>query len=67
MHWVTGKSQLDGREGAGLRYDADSPMPWRWVTDELRVIDKDTILGMTVLDFPLLRRIGFPFLLIRKD
>lgn len=66
MNWVRCVSKLDGKDGVGLRYVADAPMPWRWVTDELRAIDADTILGMTVLDVPGFRRIGFPFLLTRK-
>lgn len=66
MRWVRCTSQLDGKASVALRYDADGPVPWRWVTDELRLVDATTILGMSVFDLPGLRSIGLPFLLIRE-
>ncbi len=47
-------------------YAADARRPWRWVRDELRVIDADTLLGLTFTDRPGLRRAGLPFLLHRR-
>lgn len=56
-------SIIDGKPCAQLRYH--SGFPWRWVVDELRVIDDNTLLGMTLANAPLLRRLAFPFLLER--
>ncbi len=66
MRWIRCVSQLDGKPGVALRYEADAPLPWRWITDELRLVDARTILGMSVADVPGLRAIGFPFLLVRE-
>ena len=59
-------SALDGGAVVALTYGASGPIPWRWVTDELRALDEHTLLGMTRLDLPLLRRFVFPFLLERE-
>lgn len=63
-------SMVDGQPGVALTYPAQNgkpaPAPWRWVRDELRALDDDRILGMTVVDLPLLRRFAFPFLLTRE-
>lgn len=71
MQVVSGPSQVDGQPGVALHYLPESgrpaPMPWRWVRDELRVLDDDTWLCMTVINLPLLRRLSFPFLLRRED
>jgi hypothetical protein len=57
-------SLIDGKPCAQLRYH--SGFPWRWVVDELRMIDQgQTLLGMTLADAPLLRRLAFPFVLQR--
>jgi hypothetical protein len=70
MRVTPGRSRLDGRDGVELVYLPEdgrpAPLPWRWVRDELRAVDADTILGMTVVDLPLLRRFAFPFLLRRE-
>lgn len=58
-------SSIDGGPVAALSYGADGPVPWRWVTDELRALDERTLLGMTVINLPLLRHFAFPFLLER--
>ena len=59
-------SGLDGRPVAALTYGASGPLPWRWVTDELRALDDRTLLGMTRIDLPGLRGLAFPFLLERE-
>lgn len=71
MRLRTGASQVDGRTGVALHYvpSADgtpAPIPWRWVRDELRAVDDDTLLGFTIVDLPVLRRMAFPFLLTRE-
>lgn len=70
MTVLPGKSLVDGKDGLALHYlvqpdGTPSPAPWRWVRDELRALDNDTLLGMTVIDQPLLRLLAFPFLLER--
>ena len=59
-------SALDGKPVVALTYGASGPIPWRWVTDELRALDDHTLLGMTRIDLPLLRLMVFPFLLERE-
>lgn len=70
MTVLQGSSLIDGKDGLALHYlvqpdGTPAPAPWRWVRDELRAIDNDTLLGMTVIDQPLLRALAFPFLLER--
>jgi len=59
-------SLVDGRTCAALRYGPESPRPWPHVVDELRTLDEGRLLGMTVIDVPLLRALAFPFLLVRE-
>lgn len=63
-------SYVDGQPGLALTYPAKdgrpAPAPWRWVRDEMRVFDANTILAFTFVDLPLLRHVGFPFLLVRE-
>jgi hypothetical protein len=59
-------SALDGKPVVALTYGEAGPVPWRWVTDELRALDDRTLLGMTRIDLPLLRHMVFPFLLERE-
>lgn len=58
-------SALDGRPCVALTYGAGAPLPWRWITDELRAFDDRHLLGMTRLGHPWLRRSALPFLLTR--
>lgn len=65
------RSRVDGLPGIALTYPPQedgkpAPIPWRWVRDELRAVDGHTILGMTVIELPLLRQFAFPFLLVRE-
>jgi hypothetical protein len=61
-----GISSVDGRMGVALNYGKDAPPPWRWIRDELRELDDNTWLAMTVVDLPLLRGLALPFLLQRE-
>ncbi|MQW77743.1 hypothetical protein GHK92_17875 [Nocardioides sp. dk4132] len=64
MRATLGPSLADGRPAVVVAYAADAPRPWRWVRDELRQRPDGTLLGMTWVDAPLLRRLpGTPFLL----
>ncbi|KRW61866.1 hypothetical protein [Pseudomonas sp. TTU2014-080ASC] len=59
-------SAVDGRMGVALIYGADAPLPWRWIRDELRMLDDNTWLAMTVVDVPILRGLALPFVLQRE-
>jgi len=65
MRCVEEKSLIDGRQGVVLQYGVHAPRPWRWVQDELRVLDGSRMLGMTIIGLPGLHRQAFPFLLER--
>lgn len=58
-------SEMDGKPVIALTYGMSGPVPWRWVTDELRAIDEHTLLGMTRVNLPLIRHFVFPFILER--
>jgi len=59
------RSKIDAHTGLTLTYDKRAPLPLRALRDELRVLDHDTLLGMTIVDLPLLNAIPMPFLLRR--
>lgn len=58
-------SLIDGKNAVVLMYGTQAPLPWRWVVDELRVLDEQTLLCMTTINLPLLRHFSFPFVLSR--
>ncbi|MCL3817327.1 hypothetical protein [Aeromicrobium wangtongii] len=61
-------SLADGDPALVVSYPADAPRPWRWVRDEFRPWDDTTLLGMTFVEVPGLRRLpGTPFVLQRAD
>jgi len=66
MQLALGTSRVDGKICAVLRYGPESPFPWPHVTDELRALSDRELLGMSVIDAPLLRSHAFPFLLVRE-
>lgn len=59
--WADGAPTLVGSYASGVRF------PWRWVRDEFRTLDADTLLGLTFTDAPGLRAVGLPFLLERRE
>lgn len=63
MHAALGAGIADGRPAVIVTYAEDAPRPWRWVRDELRQLDEETLVGMSYVDHPALRRGGLPFLL----
>lgn len=67
MRCVQGESLVDGKWGVALNYGVDAPIPWRWVKDEMRILDEQTFLCMTVIDLPLIRKLSFPFILRRES
>lgn len=61
-----GPSLADGAPALVISYADDAPRPWRWVRDEARPWSDGTLLAMTFLDAPGLRRApGTPFVLSR--
>jgi len=54
-------SLLDGAPVLVSTYGADAPLPWRHVRDEFRLVGPGLLLGMAVIDRPLLRRTGLAF------
>lgn len=67
MTVVTMPSLLDGRSAIALRYPPGSPLPWPWIIDEVRRLDKTTLLCMTLVNLTWLPRVPFPFLLHRTE
>lgn len=66
MQVATGLSSIDDHPAVIVSYARGSRRPWPWVVDELRQLDADTLVGMTVVDLPVLGRLGgTPFLLRR--
>jgi hypothetical protein len=60
-------SKIDGKPGVALHYGKEAPFPWRYVQDELRALDENTILGVTFVNLPIIKHFGFPFLLERAE
>lgn len=58
-------SLVDGNMTTVLNYGAHAVKPWCWVVDEIRYLDQDTLLCMTVINVPVLRHFSFPFILSR--
>jgi hypothetical protein len=59
-------SRVDGRPALVIRYPPDARWPHRRVTDELRPLDEDTLLGLS-FGLPLAPMGGAPFLLHRRE
>lgn len=60
-------SYVDGKAGLALTYGSEAPFPWRFVRDELRMIDQNTILAITYVDLPILKLFPMPFSLRRQQ
>lgn len=56
-------SVLDGSPVVVSTYGQGAPLPWRYVRDEFRLLAPGLLLGMAVLDRPLARGLGTPFVL----
>jgi hypothetical protein len=67
MYFVQQLSHLDGRHGLALRYQPGNPFPWPLMVDELRRIDGETVLGMSLVDLGGLRRLALPFILHHRE
>lgn len=58
-------SLIDGRLGVTLIYPETARLPLPWLVDELRPLDENTLLGMSMLARLGLHRLSMPFLLHR--
>jgi hypothetical protein len=56
-------SHIDGAPCLAVIYPPESPFPWPRVIDELRTIDDQRLLGMTLVARPSLTGLALPFLL----
>lgn len=56
-------SVLDGDPVVVSTYGPQAPLPWRHVRDEFRLLAPGTLLGMAVVDMPLMRNLGTAFVL----
>ena len=65
MHAVIRDSYADGRPAIVATYGDRERPPFRWLRDEFRPLDERTLLGLSFVDAPGLRRAGVPFLLHR--
>ena len=63
MKFVRASSFIDGRRGLALHYQPGNPFPWMYVVDEIRQVDGNTLLGMTIANLRGLRKLAFPFIL----
>jgi hypothetical protein len=61
-----GLSAVDGKRGLQVEYPREAGWQWRPLVDELRWLDGRTLLLLTHLKPPLLRRLTVPFLLHRE-
>lgn len=59
-------SFLDEKMAVVLSYGKNAPLPWKWIVDELRVLDENRLFCMTTINLPMLRHLSFPFLLSRN-
>lgn len=67
MKAVLGDSLVDRRPALIVTYEKNGPRPWRWVRDEFRVLEDGKFVGMSFVDFPVLRKIGLPFLISKQS
>lgn len=67
MQLVEQESLIDGKPGLALRYESNNPFPWPWIIDELRSIQHDLVLGMTITQIGPLARLPLPFVLESRE
>ena len=63
---VRQQSLIDGQPCLAVLYGPESPFPWPWVVDELRILDEQRLLGMTLANRPPLDKLALPFLLTHR-
>ncbi len=65
MNIRTRPHRLDGQAGLVATYPEGSHFLWRHCTDEFRMLNDDTVIGMAHFDFPLIRHKPMMFVLYR--
>ena len=65
MYAAIDRSWADGHPAIVATYGEHERPPFRWIRDEFRPWDDRTLLGLSFLAAPGLRRLGVPFLLHR--
>ena len=63
MKFIQEKSFIDSRSSITLHYQPGNPFPWMYIVDEIRQVDGQTLLGMTLANLRGLRGLAFPFIL----
>ncbi len=63
MKLIEQDSLIDGKPGLALSYEASNPFPWPRIIDELRSIQPNLLLGMTITQVGPLQRLPLPFVL----
>lgn len=59
-------SRIDGNAALVLTYPSGSPFLLGYFIDELRHLDENTIMAITIVNLPLIRNLPMPFLLHRQ-
>ena len=59
-------SIVDSQPCLAVLYRPELPFPWPWVIDELRALDEQRFLGMTLVNRPPLNKLSLPFLLTHR-
>jgi hypothetical protein len=67
MTLVEQVSYIDHKSSLALRYAASNPFPWPLIVDELRSINQELVLGMTLTRLGLLQRLALPFVLQPRE
>lgn len=67
MLLVEQASYIDRKSGLTLRYAPENPFPWPFIVDELRSIQPDLVLGMTMTRLGPLQRLALPFVLQAQE
>jgi hypothetical protein len=67
MRLIEQDSLIDGKPGWALQYEASNPFPWPHIVDELRIVEPDLILGMTIPLLGPLARLPLPFVLQPRE
>ncbi len=60
-------SKINGRSGLNITYPPGTRFPWPWIVDEIRWLNDETILGMTLVTKASMHRLALPFLLHRTS
>ncbi|MGH2959427.1 MAG: hypothetical protein ACRDKE_07460, partial [Solirubrobacterales bacterium] len=66
MRAVIGPSVTDNRPAFVVTYPAGTRFPWGYARDEIRALDEQRFLGITVFTLPIVRHFPLAFLLIRE-